>query len=78
MESILTSVKKSLGISEEYEHFDADIIMHINTVFTILNQLGVGPKEGFCIADKSSTWDEFTNGNLAINDVKSYMCMKLL
>ena len=43
MDSILTSIKKILGITEEYEHFDPDIIMHINSAFMILNQLGVGP-----------------------------------
>ena len=59
MGSILTSIKKLLGITEEYEHFDPDIIMHINSAFMILNQLGVGPEEGFFIKDKSSTWDEF-------------------
>ena len=47
MDSVLTSVKKMLGITEDYTHFDADLIMHINTVFTILTQLGVGPAEGF-------------------------------
>ena len=56
MDSILTSVKKLLGIEEDYTYFDADIIMHINTVFMILNQLGVGPEEGFSITDKTSVW----------------------
>ena len=51
MDSILTSVKKMLGIAEEYTHFDADLIMHINSVFMILAQLGVGPSEGFFIED---------------------------
>ena len=41
MESILTSIKKMLGITEEYEHFDSDLIIHINSVFMILTQLGV-------------------------------------
>ena len=45
-DSILTSVKKMLGIAEEYEHFDADLLMHINSVFSILHQLGVGPADG--------------------------------
>lgn len=40
MDSILTSIKKLLGITEEYEHFDPDIIMHINSVFSVLTQLG--------------------------------------
>ena len=57
MESILTSIKKLLGITEEDEHFDPDLIMHINSVFTILTQLGVGPSEGFRIEDESATWD---------------------
>lgn len=55
MESVLTSIKKMLGITEEYEHFDSDIIMHINSVFMILTQLGVGPPSGFSIRDKTST-----------------------
>ena len=48
-ESILTSIKKLLGIDESYTHFDADLIMHINGVFSILTQLGVGPPNGFSI-----------------------------
>ena len=51
MESILTSIKKLLGIAEDYNQFDQDLIMHINSVFSILNQLGVGPSEGFSISD---------------------------
>ena len=77
MDSILTSVKKMLGITAEYTHFDADIIMHINSVFMILNQLGVGPKEGFSISSDVETWDEFTNDNLTIESVKSYMYLKV-
>ena len=76
MESILTSIKKLLGITEEYEHFDADIVMHINSVFMILTQLGVGPSEGFSIKDKSTTWNEFVSDN-QLESVKSYMHMKV-
>ena len=76
MDSILTSIKKLLGITEEYEHFDADIIMHINSVFMILTQLGVGPSEGFSIKDKSTTWNEFVSDN-QLESVKSYMHMKV-
>ena len=59
MDSILTSIKKLLGIAEEYEHFDQDIVMHINSAFSVLTQLGVGPEEGFRIEDASKTWFEF-------------------
>ena len=58
MDSILTSIKESLGITEEYKQFDRQIIMHINSVFMILNQLGVGPSEGFFIEDDSAEWTE--------------------
>lgn len=76
MESILTSIKKLLGITEDYEHFDTDIIMHINSVFMILNQIGVGPAEGFSIKDKTSTWNEFVPDN-QLECVKSYVHMKV-
>lgn len=77
MDSILTSIKKLLGITEEYEHFDPDIIMHINSAFMILNQLGVGPEEGFAIKDKNSTWDEFLSGGTNLEAVKTYVYLKV-
>ena len=78
MESILTSIKKLLGIAEEYEHFDKDIIMHINSVFMILNQLGVGPSKGFMITDSSASWDDFLPEDSGkLEAVKSYMYMKV-
>ena len=76
-ESILTSIKKLLGISEEYEHFDADLIMHINSVFSILTQLGVGPVKGFSITDSSATWHDFIQDNTKIELVKSYVNLKV-
>ena len=77
MESILTSTKKLLGISEEYEHFDKDLIMHINSVLLILNQLGVGPANPFFIVDKEDTWDDFLEDSTALELVKSYVYLKV-
>ena len=79
MESILTSIKKMLGIDEEYTHFDADVIMHINSVLMILTQLGVGPEEGFVIEDDTSPWVDFIpEANAAqLHAVKSYIYMKV-
>ena len=77
MESILTSVKKMLGITEEYEQFDADIIMHINSVFMILTQLGVGPETGFYIEDDTATWEDFLKDPTKLQMVKSYMYLKV-
>ena len=76
MDSILNSVKKKLGIQEDYTHFDEDIIMDINSVFMILNQLGVGPDEPFTIEDEDAYWEDFID-NTRIEAVKSYMYMKV-
>jgi len=77
MESILTSIKKLLGIAEEYTHFDADLIIHINSVLSILTQIGVGPAEGFSIKDKSSVWEDFVPENSKWELIKSYTYMKV-
>lgn len=77
MESILTSIKKLLGITEDYEHFDADIIMHINSVFMILNQLGVGPPNGFSISDETATWSDYLQDGKNLESVKSYIHLKV-
>ena len=77
MDSILTSIKKLLGIAEGYEHFDADLIMHINSVLTILTQIGVGPSEGFYITDKSNTWNEFIPEEYNLELIKSYVYLKV-
>lgn len=78
MESILLSIKKLLGIAEEYDHFDADLIMHINSVFVILNQLGVGPAVGFSITDATATWTDYLGEDLVkFGSVKSYMYLKV-
>ena len=77
MESILASIKKLLGIAEEYTHFDADLIMHINSVLSILTQIGVGPAEGFSIKDESSVWEDFVPENSKLELIKSYTYMKV-
>ena len=77
MESILTSIKKLLGIDAEYTHFDADLIMHINSVFMIMGQLGLGPEEGFSIADESSIWDDYIPNLQNVEAIKSYMHLKV-
>lgn len=77
MESILTSIKKLLGIAAEYTHFDMDIILHVNSVFSILTQLGVGPSEGFSIIDDTAVWDDFiSSDDRQFLMVRTYVYMK--
>lgn len=76
-ESILTSVKKIIGMTEDYDVFDADMIMHINTVFMVLRQLGVGPANGFTIKDASAKWSDFIPADdIRFEGVKTYMALK--
>jgi hypothetical protein len=75
-DSILDTTKKLLGFESDYTAFDLDIITHINSVFSTLQSLGVGPSEGFMITDKEAIWDEFT-GLDNLNSVKSYMFMRV-
>ena len=77
MESILTSIKKLLGITKEYDQFDPDIIMHINSVFMILTQLGVGPAEGFSIEDDTAVWTDFIQDVKKLESVKTYIYLKV-
>lgn len=75
-QSILDSVKKVLGMDPSYTAFDDDVIMHINTQFSKLYNLGVGPKDfAFEISNKTSTWNDFLQGKKNINMVKTYVCM---
>lgn len=77
-DSILTTIKKHLGLTEDYEYFDLDIIDHINSTFSILNQLGVGPSYGFSIKDKEAVWSDFIPDNdPKLNMVISYMEKKV-
>ena len=75
--SILTSIKKMLGIAEDYTEFDEDIITHINSVFLNLTQLGVGPEEGFMIEDDTAVWEDFINDSIQLQAVKTYVYLKV-
>lgn len=75
--SILTSTKNVLGIAEDYTVFDLDIITHINTAFTTLTQLGVGPVNGFMIDDESAVWDDFIDDDDQYNSVKTYVYLRV-
>lgn len=77
MGSILDDVKKMLGLGEWDEAFDAEILMHINSVFMTLNQLGVGPPEGYTVRDRANTWDDFVGDRQDIEAIKSYTYLKV-
>lgn len=77
MESILISIKKLLGIGEDCDHFDPDIVMHINSVFMDLTQMGVGPSEGFSIEDDMTEWTEFIPDTKNLQAVKSYIYLRV-
>lgn len=80
MESILTSIKKLLGIEEEYTQFDTDITIYINAALMTLNQIGIGPESGFTISDKTVTWFDFIGDRIDLEAIKSYvyLCVRLI
>lgn len=73
MESILTSIKKLIGMTADYNHFDTDVIMHINDAFMTLNQIGVGPERGFMITGDSENWEDFLGDTIQLEGVKTYI-----
>ena len=76
--SILTGTKKILGLAEDYTAFDHDVITHINTAFSTLAQLGVGPPEGFMIEDETAEWIDFIDDtDLQYNSVKTYVYLRV-
>lgn len=77
MESILDTVKKSLGLNSEYYPFDETIIMDINMAIGALTQIGVGPEEGFVVRDSNATWEEFIGSDKRLEMVKNYIFLKV-
>ena len=77
MESILNTIKKMLGITADYTHFDTDIIIHINSALLTLNQLGVGPKQPASISSDSNTWRSVFGDGSDLEAVKTYIYLKV-
>lgn len=75
--SILQDVKKWIGITREYEVFDSDILMSINSTFFTLHQLGVGPSDGFAIDNGTENWSDFSENKMIISAVKQYVMLKV-
>lgn len=75
--SILNSIKKLLGIASDYKQFDTDIIIHINSAFMILHQLGIGPKEGYHITDEKDKWEDYLEDDDNLDAVKTYIHLKV-
>ncbi len=76
-DSILTSVKIQLGIPEDHEEFDSQIIKHINSLFLTLYQLGVGPSKGYRITNKENKWSEFSDNEMLNDAIDEYMFLKV-
>lgn len=76
-DSILDSIKKILGMPPDYDAFDTDLVIHINSVFGILAQLGVGPEDGFSISDNTTLWRFYLPNSKNLEMVKSYIALKV-
>lgn len=75
-ESILKSIRRMIGPDEDYEHFDTDLIVHINAAFSRLCQLGVGPEMPFHVHGIEETWSQFMECGY-LEDVKQYVYLSV-
>lgn len=75
--SILQSIKKTLNLPADYEAFDQDVLMHINSVFSTLHQLGVGPSGGFMIEGGGETWQDLLGNDPRLNNIKTYIYLRV-
>ena len=75
-DSILTSIKKLMGLTEEYDAFDQDILILINSVLFELEQIGVKAKDGFTLSDKTAVWSDYSDDDRLLNALKPYIYMK--
>jgi hypothetical protein len=75
--SIVKSIKKMLSLEDDYEVFDSDVIIHINTVLSKLTQLGIGPPEGFLVEDEEVEWTAFLGDDARYNMAKSYVYLNV-
>lgn len=76
MNSILTTVKKMLGLDSDYEAFDVDIIIGINSALMTLTQVGVGPRKGFSIRDSTETWEDFVGDRKDLEAIKTFVYLR--
>jgi hypothetical protein len=76
-ESVLDSEKKLLGLDADYDVFDDDLVIHINSIFGTLHQLGVGPDPQLTITDNTTTWGEYSTNSVEIMEVRTYVYLRL-
>lgn len=76
-DSILMTIRKLVCGDPHADHFDTDLLVHINACFSILNQLGVGPESGFVVTDETQSWSSYVADNRTLNMVKTYVTLKV-
>lgn len=76
-DSILMTIRKLVCGDPYADHFDTDLLVHINACFSILNQLGVGPENGFVVTDETQSWSSYSDNDRILNIVKTYVTLKV-
>ena len=76
-DSILMTIRKLVCGNPYADHFDTDLLVHINACFSVLNQLGVGPENGFVVTDETQSWSSYIADNYILNMVKTYVTLKV-
>ena len=74
---IIPTIKQLLQIPPEYDVFDMDILIHVNSVFSTLHQLGVGPEAGFAVSSHETLWTAFLEDAVTLENVKTYVYLRV-
>ena len=75
-DSILKTIRRLIGPSEDYTYFDQDLIIHINAAFSRLCQLGVGPEKPFFITGEQELWCDFMSHGYQ-EEIKQYVYLSV-
>lgn len=73
--SVLDSVKEALGIDEEYNVFDMDILAYINGTLMTAHQLGA--VDDVTVLDETTTFGNIINENTQLNALYVYLIMNV-
>ena len=75
-DEILTTVKEQLGVQADDNSFDSELLIHINSVFMILTQLGVGAESGVEV-EATTKWSDVIEAGSNLGGVKAYVFIKV-
>ena len=75
-DGVLITIKKMLGLASDYDAFDVDIVVFINSALLVLKQLGV-PLLVNRISGSSETWADVIGDRNDIEPIKEIVYLRV-